>query len=89
MKFFTRFLGWWAAISSLVAMGGTCPCCGNGLCPQGLAVFGILGALIACLLRTKTTTSPVSDKEPLQFARHDVLWERGDDASTIHPPTAV
>ncbi len=51
MNFVTRFLGWGAASASMAAMSGTCPCCGNGLCPQGLALFGILGAFVGCALR--------------------------------------
>ncbi|RYX85221.1 hypothetical protein EON83_06400 [bacterium] len=72
-KFLLRFMGWWATISSLAALGGACPCCNSGVCPQGMAVWGILGAICACFMRSKT--QPNLPDEP-HFARHDFSFER-------------
>lgn len=89
-KFFLRFAGWWAAIGSLAAMGNVCPCCNSTVCPQGMALWGVLGAICACVMRFKhrQPETASADEEP-RFARHDFAFERPPSASHIAPPSSM
>ena len=78
MNFVSRFFGWSTASASLVAMSGTsCPCCGRLMCPQGLALFGIIGGLIGCALRifARNSTSETPHNLPRNWARHDLALD--------------
>ena len=57
MNWFARFAGWWATLSMLLATMGTCPCCGGPPCARGVALMGLLGALIPTFLRPKTSAA--------------------------------
>ena len=84
--FFLRFAGWWAAIVSLAAMGNVCPCCSSTVCPQGMAVWGVLGAICACVMRFKPRQpETASAAEEPRFARHDFAFERPAEAGSTMP----
>ena len=48
IKKLARPTGAWLGFSGLYALtGGACPCCGQAVCPVGLAGAGLVGGLLA------------------------------------------
>ena len=53
MNIFARFALWWGTLSMMLATLGTCPCCGGPPCARGVAMLGLLGALVPTFARFK------------------------------------
>ncbi len=48
----SRPAGTWLGFSGLYAlMGGTCPCCGQAVCPTNLVGIGVVGLVMTAALR--------------------------------------
>ena len=79
MNFVSRFFGWATASASMVAMSGNCPCCGKSFCPQGMALFGIVGGIVGCVLRffyrPINAESAATEAAPKVWARHERALE--------------